>query len=86
FFVIPGAILFFIALIPSIRYSYFHFTGIGGGHLQSLIGAAILFTASFVLIVAGFLAELIGVNRQLLEEIRWRMRERDYEAQRERDE
>ena len=86
FFVIPGVILFLLALIPSIRYSYFHFTGIGGGHLQSLIGAAILFIASFVLIVAGFLAELIGVNRQLLEEIRWRMRERDYEASRKQDE
>lgn len=86
FFVFPGIALFFLALIPSIRYTWFHFTGGGGGHLQSLILAAILFGASFVLIVAGFLAELMGVNRQLLEEIRWRMREHEFEAQRRKEE
>jgi glycosyltransferase involved in cell wall biosynthesis len=85
FFVIPGVLIFLIALIPSIRYSYFHFTDVGGGHLQSLIAAAILFTASFVLIVAGFLAELIGVNRQLLEELRWRMREMEHDDRDEQD-
>jgi len=85
FFVIPGVFFFLLALIPSVRYIYLHFTGAGGGNLQSLIAAAILFIVSFVLIVAGFLAELIGVNRQLLEEIRWRLREREYEANRDRD-
>ena len=84
FFVVPGIFLFFLALIPCIRYSYFHFSGLGGGHLQSLILAAILFMVSFVLIVAGFLAELMGVNRQLLEDIRWRLREREYETSRDR--
>lgn len=80
FFAIPGIAFFLVALVPSVRYVYFHVTGAGGGHLQSLIAAAILFIVSFVLIVAGFLAELIGVNRQLLEEIRWRIR--DHEAKR----
>jgi glycosyltransferase involved in cell wall biosynthesis len=84
FFVFPGLFLFVLALIPSIRYLYFHLTGSGGGHIQSLILAAILFIASFTLVVAGFLAELIGVNRQLLEEIRWRIR--DYESRRSRGE
>lgn len=86
FFVIPGVFLFLIALIPSVRYVYLHFTGHGGGNLQSLIGAAVLYMGSFVLIVAGFLAELSGVNRQLLEEIRWRLRERDYQEHRARKE
>lgn len=86
FFVIPGVILFLIALVPSLRYAYLHFTGQGGGNLQSLIGAAVLYMGSFVLIVAGFLAELSGVNRQLLEEIRWRLRERDYQEHRARKE
>jgi glycosyltransferase involved in cell wall biosynthesis len=79
FFAIPGMLCFALAMIPSIRYSYYHFIGLGGGHLQSLIAAAILFIVSFVLVVAGFLAELSGVNRQLLEDIRWRLREREYE-------
>jgi len=78
-FAIPGILCFVLALVPSLRYCYYHFTGHGGGHLQSLIAAAILFSGSFVLVVAGFLAELIGVNRQLLEEIRWRLREREYQ-------
>ena len=84
FFVIPGAFLFLLALVPSLRYAWLHFTGHGGGNLQSLIGAAVLFSGSFVLIVAGFLADLIGVNRQLLEEIRWRLREREYQEHRAR--
>jgi len=84
FFAVPGAFCFLIALIPSIRYVYFHFSGLGGGHLQSLLAATILFSASFLLVVAGFLAELSGVNRQLLEEIRWRLREREYEDYRAR--
>lgn len=79
FFAIPGVLFFLLALIPSVRYLYLHFTGAGGGNLQSLIGATILFSASFLLIVSGFLAELSGVNRQLLEDIRWRLREREYE-------
>jgi len=79
FFAIPGIFLFLAALAPSVRYLYFHFAGLGGGHLQSLIAAAILFSASFLLIVAGFIAELSGVNRQLLEDIRWRLREREYQ-------
>ena len=79
FFALPGALFFLLALIPSVRYVYLHFTGAGGGNLQSLIAATILFSASFLLIVSGFLAELSGVNRQLLEDIRWRLREREYE-------
>ena len=78
FFALPGTFCFLLALIPSVRFLNFYFAGNGGGHLQSLIGAAILFSASFVLVVAGFLAELIGINRQLLEDIRWRLREREY--------
>lgn len=84
FFVIPGIVCFLVALVPSLRYAHLHFTGHGGGNLQSLIGAAVLYSGSFVLIVAGFLAELIGVNRQLLEEIRWRLREREYQEHRAR--
>ena len=84
FFVIPGVLLFLLALIPSLRYAWLHFTGHGGGNLQSLIGAAVLYSGSFVLIVAGFLADLTGVNRQLLEEIRWRLREREYQEHRAR--
>lgn len=85
FFALPGVFFFFLALIPSLRYTYFHITGAGGGHLQSLIAAAILFIASFTLIVAGFLAELIGVNRQLLEEIRWRIRDQEARQTKDKD-
>lgn len=85
FFVIPGILCFLLALIPTVRYVYFHFAGYGGGNLQSLIGAAILYSASFVLVIAGFIAELSGINRQLLEDIRWRLREREYEDHRRKD-
>lgn len=78
FFALPGSVMLLAGLYPSVRYVYFHFTGQGGGHIPSLIAAAILISLGFVLILMGLLADLIGVNRMLLEDIRRRLREMEY--------
>lgn len=65
-----------LALIPflggmalGIRFLYFFFTGSPSGHIQSLILCAILLNLSFVLFLLGILADLIGFNRRLIEEL-----------------
>ena len=58
----------------SLRFLYFYFTIGGQGHVQSLILAALLMGLGFFLVVIGLIADLIAVNRALLEGIDWRVR------------
>jgi glycosyltransferase involved in cell wall biosynthesis len=64
------------------RYLYFYLYGQGGGHIQSVILAAILLIVGFQVLLIGLLADLIGSNRKILEEIIFRLRrieiERDH--------
>ncbi|MGC8916940.1 MAG: glycosyltransferase family 2 protein [Thermoanaerobaculum sp.] len=59
------------------RFAYFYLTGLSpAGHLQSLIAGAVLLLASFQLAVLAVLADLVAVNRRLLDELRTREREK----------
>ena len=51
------------------RFFYYYVVGQGDGKVQSLILCAVLLNLSFVLFVLGVLADLIGFNRQLIEEV-----------------
>jgi glycosyltransferase involved in cell wall biosynthesis len=73
FFAIPGVISFSIGMLLSLRFLYFYIAGNGSGHVQSLILAALLLGTGFFLCVVGLLADLISVNRQLLEKMDWRV-------------
>lgn len=68
----------FLLLIPSfligIRFLYYYFRGSGGGHIQSLILAAILSFASFQTIILGLIADIIAANRKLIEDVQYRIR------------
>lgn len=79
FFALPGAVCFLIGLVPSLRFLYFYVQGQGEGHIQSLIFSALFLGLGAVLGVVGLLADLIGVNRQLLEDIRYRLRSMEHE-------
>jgi glycosyltransferase involved in cell wall biosynthesis len=70
------ALLFFIGgVIAGSRFLYFFFTTQGEtGHVQSLILAAILILASFQIALSGFVADLVGANRKILESILKRVR------------
>ncbi|MDJ0836591.1 MAG: glycosyltransferase family 2 protein [Acidobacteriota bacterium] len=74
FFFFPGFIAFGIGFLIGLRFLYFYFSGQGGGHVQSLILAALLLGMGAFLMVVGLLADLISVNRRLAEENRWRLR------------
>jgi len=69
----PGVISAGIGLVIGLRFAWFYLTGNGAGHVQSLILAALLLGTGFFLLVMGMMAELVGVNRTLLEDLRWQI-------------
>lgn len=78
FFAFPGIISMIIGMLPLVRFLYYYYTGYGAGHIQSLLFGILLIGIGASLVVVGLLADLIGVNRMLLEDIRWRLREIEY--------
>ncbi len=73
-FAIPGAVSFSLGLAIGLRFMYFYISGNGTGHIQSLILAALLLGTGFFLGITGLLADLISVNRRLLEDIDYRLK------------
>jgi len=74
-----GCICVFCGLIPSIRFLFFYFMGQGGGHIQSLILAAILFIVGFQVFMIGLVADVISFNRKLIEETLMRVRRIEFD-------
>lgn len=71
-----GAVPVVLGLILMARFLYFYLTALSpAGHLQSLILAVILITVGVQVWVVGVVADLIAVNRRLLEEAVERQRE-----------
>ena len=68
---LPGILL-------GIRFLFFYFTGQGAGHIQSLILTAILLGMGFQTMLVAFLADLVGVNRTLLEDLQYRLRKEEH--------
>jgi glycosyltransferase involved in cell wall biosynthesis len=73
FFAIPGILLFIAGFGIGLRFLYFYLTEGGDGKIQSLILAALLMGSGFFLVVVGLLADLVGVNRNLLERLDWKV-------------
>jgi glycosyltransferase involved in cell wall biosynthesis len=73
-FTLVGATIFGIGAIVSARFLYYYAIGQGSGHVQSVILAALLLGVGFFLAVAGLIADLISVNRKLLERVDYRLR------------
>ena len=72
FFAIFGGVLSLIGLSILARFLYFYFIGQGNGHIQSLIIASILIIIGFQTCIFGIFADLLGINRKLLEDIQIR--------------
>lgn len=56
------------------RFLYYYLTGQGSGHLQSVVLAAVLFIVGFQVLLIGLVADLIGFNRKILEEVLYRVK------------
>lgn len=75
FFAVPGGLLFLAGFAIGLRFFYFYLAEGGEGKVQSLILAALLMGSGFFLVVVGLLADLIGVNRNLLEGLDWKVQQ-----------
>ena len=73
-FTLAGGTTFLLGFAIGCRYLFFFFMGQTEGHIQSLILSAILLIVGFQIIMMGIAAELISVNRQLLEDIQVRIK------------
>ncbi|HEU5074898.1 MAG TPA: glycosyltransferase family 2 protein [Polyangiaceae bacterium] len=69
FFMLLGSLIFMAGATIGMRFVYYYFTSSGAGKIQSLILAAVLLIIGFQTILLAFLADLLSVNRQLLEEL-----------------
>jgi glycosyltransferase involved in cell wall biosynthesis len=81
FFMKTGVCLLLAGFLLGLRFFIYYLTGEGRGHVQSLILTAVLLTMGFQTCLWAFLADLLSVNRRLLEELleakRTRRSERD---------
>ncbi|KAF5292161.1 hypothetical protein FQR65_LT11259 [Abscondita terminalis] len=75
FFGFIAAVLGSIGFFIGFRFLYYYFAGAGKGHIQSLILAAALCVMSFQACLTAFLADIIGANRKLLEDIRCNLKD-----------
>jgi glycosyltransferase involved in cell wall biosynthesis len=60
-----------------LRFLYYFVQGAGTGKVQSLILASILTIVGFQICLIGLIADLVGMNRKLLEETLYRIRQRE---------
>ena len=81
FFMFPGIVMGSLGALLGARFLVFFAEGRGQGHLQSLVLTAILILVGAQLVLFGLLAELIGNNRKVLEDIQWRTRRLEFEIE-----
>jgi glycosyltransferase involved in cell wall biosynthesis len=79
FFAAIGTVLFGAGFIIGLRFLYYYIQDAGAGHVQSLILASILLGIGFQTMLVAFLADLLAVNRRLMEDVQFRMRKSESE-------
>jgi len=77
FFATVGLLLFLPGLALGLRFVYYYITGNGTGHVQSLILATVLMLLGFQILIFGVVADLIGANRKLVQNILSHLRKED---------
>lgn len=80
FFSTLGTILLVIGAVPFVRYAIFQITQRhDSAHLQSLIFGVTFLTASLLSYALGVLADLLRINRILMEDVLERLKHMEYE-------
>ena len=74
FFTILGLIPFLCGIGIGIRFLVYYFQGVGDGHIQSLILAAVLLLIGWQTIIIGLQADIIAANRKILQDIQYRVK------------
>ncbi|MFZ2095868.1 MAG: glycosyltransferase family 2 protein [Anaerolineales bacterium] len=77
-FTLFGSIFILGGLVLAGRFLYYYIIGQGGGHLQSVVLSAVLLIVGFQVILIGLVADLIGFNRKILEELLYRSKRMEF--------
>jgi len=74
FFFVIGSVFSIVGIAYIIRYFVLLVIGTTGGHIQSLVLAAMLVMVGVQSFLAGIQADVIAANRKLLEDIQYRVK------------
>lgn len=74
FFATIGALFFIPGTLIGIRFLYYYLNHMGAGHIQSLILSSILILTGVQVFLIAILADLLSVNRKLIEDIQTRLK------------
>ena len=78
FFATLGVVIFLVGTGIGLRFMVYYFLGSGAGHIQSLILSSTLMMLGFMTIGLGLLGDLIAVNRKLIEDMQYRIKDIHY--------
>jgi glycosyltransferase involved in cell wall biosynthesis len=84
FFLIMGSFLVALGAVFIIRFLIAFFMGNSGGHIQSLVLAALLMMIGVQCVITGLQADMIAANRKILEDVQKRVRTLEYEGVRDK--
>ena len=76
FFLTIALLTLAAGLLLGFRFLYYYLSGDGSGHVQSVILAGVLIGLGFQTVLVAFLADIIAVNRRLMEDIRYILRKK----------
>lgn len=74
FFMSIAVFLSSLGFLIGLRFLYFYINGEGSGHVQSVVLSGTLIVIGFQTALMAFMADLLSVNRKLLEDLRIRQR------------
>jgi len=74
FFAIIGCLFLFPGILLGARFLYYYINHLGSGHIQSLILSAVLILTGVQVGLIAVLADLLSINRKLLEDIQTRLK------------
>lgn len=77
FFLLIALVLFGLGFLLGLRFLYFYLTGNGDGHTQSVVLSGVLLGMGFQTGLIAFVADLLAVNRELLEKIHYDIKSND---------
>jgi glycosyltransferase involved in cell wall biosynthesis len=79
FFLAMGLAIFSVGMVLGLRFLFYYLSGEGQGHIQSVVLAGVMMGIGFQTFLVAFIADLLSVNRKLLEEIQYRLRKLESE-------
>jgi glycosyltransferase involved in cell wall biosynthesis len=85
FFLLLGTLPFTAGFLLGVRWLILYLSGTPRTHVPSLILASLLILIGVQLWVFGLVADLLGVNRKMLEDIQLRMRRVEFDSERARE-